>query len=393
MTEFYQGRAWIELDITALRHNVERLQALLNPDCALMPAVKANAYGHGAIPIAKELNALGIRAFCVASILEGVELRQNGILGEILILGYTHPQYAPLLAQYRLTQTILDHTYALALNACKQTIDVQIKIDTGMHRLGTSYQNLAELQQIFACRQLRVTGAYTHLYEDDLTLPTGRAAALAQGRAFYQTVDRLKALGYRIPKVHILASSGLLHCPGIGGDYGRVGIALYGQMPVKAQWKSAGVDLRPVLSLKARISLIRDIAKGDGAGYGHQFVARRDTKIAVATIGYGDGLPRRLSNGVGAALIRGQTAPIIGRICMDQTLLDVTDIPAVVPGDIAVFIGKSGSKEITACDVAEQAGTISNEILSCLSHRLERTPVQTTARQHAQLLAAGSSAL
>ena len=373
MADFYQGRAWIELDRAALRHNVERLQALLSSGGALMPAVKANAYGHGAVLISKELNALGIDAFCVATVFEGIELRQNGVRGEILILGYTHPQYMPLLRQYHLTQTVLDRSYALELDACNQNINVHVKIDTGMHRLGERCEHLKELQQIFDCGQLRITGAYTHLYGDDFTLPADRASAFKQSRAFYQTIERLRGMGYVIPKVHILASGGLLHCPDISGDYARPGIALYGQLSTKEEWAKVGNELRPVLSLKARIALVRNLYQGEGAGYGHQFRAEQDTKIAVVSIGYADGLPRSLSNGVGAALVHGHIAPIIGRICMDQTLLDVTNIPAVMSGDIAVFIGKSGNQEITACDVAEQAGTISNEVLSRLGERLERS--------------------
>lgn len=373
MTDFYQGRAWIELDRAALRHNVERLQKLLPVGGALMPAVKANAYGHGAVLVAKELNALGIDAFCVASIFEGIELRQNGVFGEILVLGYTHPRYVPLLHQYRLTQTVLDHPYALELSACAQNINAHIKIDTGMHRLGERFENLKGLQQIFDCTYLHITGAYTHLYADDLSLPVNRAAALEQSRAFYQTVDQLRGLGCLIPKVHLLASGGLLRCPDIGGDYARPGIALYGQMSTKEEWRKVEHELQPVLSLKARIVQVKDLFQGEGAGYGHQFKAERDTKIAVAAIGYADGLPRSLSNNVGAALVQGRMAPIVGRICMDQTLLDITDIPSATPGDIAVFIGKSGSMEITACDIAEQAGTISNEVLSRLGKRLERT--------------------
>lgn len=372
MTDFYQGRAWIELDRAALRNNVEQLRKMLPPGCALMPAVKANAYGHGAVLIAGELNALGINAFCVATVFEGVELRQDGVEGEILILGYTHPQNVPLLVQYHLTQTVLDCAYAAELDKCGLTVDIHIKIDTGMNRLGERCEHLEKLRRIFTYHHLHITGAYTHLYEDDLALPENRMAALAQSRAFYQAVERLKMQGFLIPKVHILASGGLIHCPDIGGDYTRPGISLYGLMSTKEEWSKVSHKLQPVLSLKARLALVKDLHQGEGAGYGHQFKAERDTKIAVAAIGYGDGIPRSLSNGVGAALVRGRVAPIVGRICMDQTLLDVTDIPSVVPGDTAVFIGASGEQEITACDVAAQAGTISNEILSCLGNRLLR---------------------
>lgn len=369
MTDFREGRAWIELDWDALRHNVRLLRALLPAGCRLMPAIKANAYGHGAVAIARELNALGVDAFCVASILEGVELREHGISGEILILGYTHPQNVPLLGRYGLAQTVLDYTYARELDRCGQDIQVHIKIDTGMHRLGERFEHRDELQQIFGCGHLHITGAFTHLYGDDLSRPADRAAALKQGKAFYQTVERLKKRGCLIPKVHLLASGGLLHCPELGGDYARVGIALYGPPGGRSKTEKS---LRPVLSLKARIALLKDLYQGEGAGYGHQFRAGRDTRIAVVSIGYADGLLRGLSNGVGAALVRGHVAPIAGCICMDQTLLDVTDIPEAAPGEIAVFIGKSGNKEITARDIAEQTGTIPNEILSRLGGRLER---------------------
>lgn len=372
MNDFYQGRAWIELDRAALRHNAALLQARTPPGCVLMPALKANAYGHGAVLIARELNALGINAFCVATASEGAELRQAGTAGEILVLGYTHPREFPLLGQYRLTQTVLDLPYALELDASPCPVHVHVKIDTGMHRLGERWENLAGLRRIFECSQLRVTGAYTHLYADDLASPDGRAAALEQSRAFFQTTERLREMGCSIPKVHLLASEGLLHCPEIGGDFARVGIALYGLLSTKEDWVRSGGGLRPVLTLKARIALVKQLRRGEGAGYGHQFRAVRDTRLAVAAVGYADGLPRALSNGVGAALVRGRRAPVAGRVCMDQVLLDVTDIPGVAAGDAAVFIGGDRQGGITACDVAEQCGTIANEVVSRLGARLER---------------------
>ena len=375
MTGVYQGRAWIELSRAALRRNVEQLRILLPPNCSLMPVVKANAYGHGAVLIARELNDLGVDAFCVATVFEGMELRQNGVKGEILILGYTHPQYVSHLVRYDLTQTVIDVSHALELNACGQVLNVHIKLDTGMRRLGERCGDLAKIQRIFDCEFLRVTGVYSHLYEDNLALPSDRAAAFQQRGDLYRTVDRLKRAGRVIPKVHILASGGLLHCPELGGDYARVGIALYGQLPAFGEWRRAGSELEPVLSLKARIALVRDAAPGEGVGYGHEFRAKRNSKIAVALIGYGDGIPYRLSNGVGAALVLGRRAPVAGRVCMDQTLLDVTGIPRVKAGDTAVFIGKSGAEEITAGDIAERIGTIPNELLSRLGGRLEREMV------------------
>lgn len=369
---FPTGRAWIELDRSALEHNTACLRSLLPAGCRLMPAVKANAYGHGAVLIARELNALGVDAFCVASAAEGIELREGGIQGSILVLGWTHPRDLPLLEQYRLTQTVVDFAYAQALEKYGEPLEVQVKIDTGMHRLGERWEHLETLEKIFSIPNLRVTGAYTHLCTSDMDTPAGRAFTLAQGRAFYETAARLRSRGCVLPKLHLLASGSLLRCPELGGDYARTGIALYGTLGTCEELKKYGKNLRPVLSLKARIALVRTLLPGEGAGYGLRFQAQRRTRLAAAAIGYGDGLPGALGCGVGAALVNGVPAPIAGRICMDQVLLDVTDVPQVRPGDTAVFIGRDGGREITAAQAAEQAGVLTNELLTRLGPRLER---------------------
>lgn len=365
-------RAWVELDREALAHNVAVLRRLLPPHCTLMPAVKANAYGHGAVPVARELNRLGLQAFCVATAQEGAELRAGGVQGEILVLGYTHPQQARLLHQNHLTQTVVDHSYGMALEAQNVPLEVHLKLDTGMHRLGEGSDRVDTLVPLFACRNLKVTGAFTHLCAAGTASPEDRAFTLSQGRAFCTALARLEAQGCPIPKRHLLSSYGLLHYPELGGDYARVGIALYGVLSSPADLTRCPVTLRPVLSLKAQVAQVRTLEAGEQAGYDLQFTAQRPTKLAVLTIGYGDGLPRSLSCGVGAALVGGRKAPIAGRVCMDQTLVDVTDCPPVAPGDTAVLIGTSHGLEITACDLAKETGTIANEILSRLGARLER---------------------
>ena len=365
-------RAWVELDREALAHNVAVLRRLLPPHCTLMPAVKANAYGHGAVPVARELNRLGLQAFCVATAQEGAELRAGGVQGEILVLGYTHPQQTRLLHQNHLTQTVVDHSYGMALEAQNVPLEVHLKLDTGMHRLGEGSDRVDTLVPLFACRNLKVTGAFTHLCAAGTASPEDRAFTLSQGRAFCTALARLEAQGCPIPKRHLLSSYGLLHYPELGGDYARVGIALYGVLSSPADLTRCPVTLRPVLSLKAQVAQVRTLEAGEQAGYDLQFTAQRPTKLAVLTIGYGDGLPRSLSCGVGAALVGGRKAPIAGRVCMDQTLVDVTDCPPVAPGDTAVLIGTSRGLEITACDLAKETGTIANEILSRLGARLER---------------------
>lgn len=376
MTEsFPTGRAWIELDRAALLHNADALRARLPPGCRLMPAVKANAYGHGAVWAARELNRAGINAFCVATLSEGIELREHSVAGEILVLGYTHPPQFPLLRRYGLTQAVPDRAFAEALNAGGGETLAQVAIDTGMHRLGLPWDDLAQLTAVLSLPNLRVTGAFTHLCADTTLSPGDAAFTKEQGTRFFHAVTRLKKRGYSLPAVHLLASYGLLNYPELGGDCARVGIALYGVLSGKHDHVKFPVDLRPVLSLKARVAQVRELQKGEGAGYDLQFTAKRQSRIAVLSIGYADGLPRSLSCGVGSVMLHGRKAPIVGRVCMDQTLADVTGIPGVCPGDEAVLIGSSGGREITACEAAEQAGTISNEILSRLGGRLERIVV------------------
>ncbi|MEA5049337.1 MAG: serine racemase VanT catalytic subunit [Eubacteriales bacterium] len=372
---FCMSRAWIELDRAALRNNVLTLQSRLSSGCTLMAVVKANAYGHGATLMARELRLLGVSSFCVATALEGVELRKCGICGEILILGYTHPAQFVLLRRYRLTQTVIDAAYAALLNGYGKKISVQIALDTGMRRLGERCERIDSILHIFSCHNLVIKGVFSHLCADDADSPEARVYTRAQAETLETTIARLRQSGCAIKNIHLLASYGLLNYPTLEGSAVRVGIALYGMLGTRPDTNHCALPLQPVLSLKARVALVKDLFKGEAAGYGLTYVAEKDSKIAVLSIGYADGLPRALSCGVGKVLINGCAVPIIGRICMDQTMVDITGIPKVSSGDIAVLIGKSGDEEITACDLAEQTGTISNEILSRLGKRLERIVV------------------
>lgn len=365
-------RAWIELDSEALGHNVRYLQSLLPEGCRLMPAVKANAYGHGAIPITGELNRLGIRSFCVACASEGIELRKAGIKGEILILGYTPPEQLPLLHHYRLSQTILDYAYAETLKQSGVRLHVHIAVDTGMHRVGIRCEDTEQIAAVYAFQNLTVDGIYTHLSACDSGSPESRTFTEYQIAAFYQVTELLQANGCPCRGVHLLSSYGILNYPEAAEDYVRPGIALYGLL--SSDEDSRLSPLRPVLSLKARVVSVRTLYQGESAGYGLAYTAKRDMKLAVLSIGYADGLPRTLSGGNGRVLIHGYSAPILGRICMDQTLVDVSGIPdgEIAQGDTAVLIGRSGTQEITAGELADQCGTITNEILSRLGARLDR---------------------
>ncbi len=369
---FQKGRAWIELDRAALHHNVDALRALLPNGCELMPAIKTNAYGHGAVLISRELNCMGVNAFCVATVQEGAELRKNSVNGTILVLGYTHPRDFSLLRRYNLTQTVLDLSYAKVLDRYGKKISVHVKIDTGMSRLGERSEKIEEIIRIFQCKNLKIEGVFTHLCVADETSHESIKFTHTQAKAFYDVIAELHQHGFTCPKKHIVSSDGLLYYPELAENYARVGIALYGILSTRADTERCGISLEPVLSIKARIALVKDLFAGEAAGYGLQFVASQDNRIAVVAMGYGDGIPRSLSCGVGSVLIQGIKAPIAGRICMDQMLVDISNIPNVKSGDVAVIIGQSGNERITACDLAEQDGTISNEILSRLGERLER---------------------
>lgn len=375
MTAFHKGRAWIELSREALRHNVEMLKAKLPDGCRLMPAVKADAYGHGAVLIAKELNRMGVDDFCVACVAEGAELRRHGVKGEILVLGYTHPEQFPLLREYQLTQTVIDYSYALTLDSFGKKLHVHIGIDTGMRRLGERSENIDRICGIFERKNLIVDGIFTHLSASDTLTQQDREFTESQVNSFYQVIRELEEHGYSCPKVHLQSSYGVLHYPELAADYARVGIALYGILSTGEDTEKWGEFLRPVLSLKARVAAVRELYAGEAAGYGRQFVAENERKIAALAIGYADGLPRSLSGGVGAVLIDGYKCPVVGRVCMDQTIVDVTGVPHVREGDTAVLIGCCGNQEISACNLAEQAGTITNEILSRLGARLDRVIV------------------
>lgn len=361
-----QGRAWVEVDSGALRQNAESLHSILPGGCELMAVLKCEAYGHGAVKAARLLNGCGVRAFAVACAAEGVQLRRAGVRGVILVLGWTAPESFECLARYRLTQTVTEPDYARALSAFGRNIDVHIKIDTGMHRLGADPGDIAGIEEIFSLPHLRVTGMFTHLCVSDSLSAESRSFTEGQVGRFFALADALRRDGYDPGKLHTQSSYGLLNYPDARCAYARVGIALYG---VKS---SAGDDvgvwpgLVPALSLKARVEQVRSLPAGAGLGYGLAYTTARASRIAVLPIGYGDGYPRGCEGA--EVLVNGCRASVIGRVCMDQLFVDVTDCGEVRPGDTVVLIGPGLPCE----ELAGHCGTISNEILSRLGKRLPR---------------------
>lgn len=364
-----KGRAWREIDLAALRHNAKELQCCLGEKCKLMAVVKAEAYGHGGALCARELQRAGVRYFAVAALSEAVALRKAGIIGTILVLGYTPPSEVRTLRFWHITQTVVDEAHAEALAAARVPIHVHIALDTGMHRLGIPCEHLRGIKRILRNPYLRVDGIFSHLCVSDSLEERDVAFTQKQTERFYQTVETLKAAGCDPGKIHLQASYGALNLPQQPCDLGRMGIALYGVCSDDGPVKNA-VDLRPVLSLRARIASVRTLEAGVSAGYGLAFTAERTTRLAVAAIGYADGLPRDFARRGGRVLLRGVYVPIVGRLCMDQMLLDVTEVPEACQGDIVTVIGRDGEACIRAETVAAQCGTITNELLSRLGGRL-----------------------
>ena len=365
------------IDLGALRHNLGQVRRLAGAR-EVIAIVKADAYGHGAVPVARALAAEGVTRFGVALVEEGRALREAGIRGEVLVLGGLVEDQAAEIVELGLTATIFHAGHAEALNEAARragrAVPVHVKIDTGMGRLGFSPDAAPDAVAALArCAFLRLEGLMTHFADADLADPAYAREQVARFDAVAETVRRA---GVRIPIRHAANSAAVMAASSwrsaMGGplyDAVRPGLMLYGARPGPAV--GAGVDLRPVLSLTTRILLLKRVPPGTPISYGRTFVTRRESVIAVLPIGYADGYPRALSN-AGRVLVRGRAAPVVGRVCMDLTMVDATDVPDAAEGDEAVVIGAQGAAAITVEEVAAGAGTIAYEILCGIGPRVPR---------------------
>ena len=367
-TCYQKSRAWVELDMKAFDNNINVLKSKINNDCNIMGVIKANAYGHGDVIIAKALNKNGIRFFCVATIFEAIKLRKDKIKGEILVFGYTSTELFYLLKKYDLTQSIMDYEYAIKLNDYNKNIKVHLALDTGMHRVGINCDNFDDIKAIFKLKKLKVTGIYTHLCASDSQALSNRKFSIDQCDKIIGISDRLKELNFKF-KLHIISTCGLINYPDYAMDYVRIGIALFG-VTSKQDDMTPDYDLHPVLSLKARVISIKNLKFNEGAGYSWDFIAQKPSVIATVSIGYADGISRSLSKN-GYVLINGKKAKIVGKMCMDLMLVDVSGIDVNI-FDIVTLIGKDEDLQISVFDIANQTNTITIETVSALSDRLER---------------------
>lgn len=372
--DWEQQRAWVEIDLSALVHNVRQIKSLLAPDTQIMAVVKADAYGHGSIDIARTLVAEGVEWLAVATVSEGIELRQAGIVAPILVLGGVNSEIqVQAIVQSGLQPTICTINQAILISKAAarlqidQPVPVQIKLDTGMSRLGADWQQAANFyEQVSELAYLQINGLYSHLATADEIDPAVMEMQVAR---FEQATAAISAAGYSLPLLHLANSAGTLVSDRLHYQLVRPGLILYGLCP--ATHLQSHIDLQPVLSVKARVNQIKDITKGTGVSYGYRFIADRDMRLAVVDIGYADGIPRRLSNRMQVG-VRGQLVPQIGSITMDRIMIDVTQIPDLAVGEIITILGRDGDVQITADDWANELGTISWEILCGFKGRLPR---------------------
>lgn len=362
--EEWQGRPiWAEIDLDAVADNVRALIARAN-GARLMAIVKANAYGHGAVPVAKAALEAGASSLGVICVDEGVQLRDAGIEAPIVVLGHTPLRQAAEAVDARLTPTVGSLQFGLALSrfavAAGVTLPVHIKVDTGMARYGVLPQDCPALaESLRALPGLAVEGIFTHFASADDPDP---AFTHEQYQRFLGTTEQLPW----IPVRHAAASAATILLPEMALDMVRTGIAMYGYAP-----PDAATELRPVLSLKSRIARVHRLEAGGTVSYGRTWRAERPTTVGLVMAGYGDGVPRLLSN-QGEVLIRGRRAPIIGRVCMDQLMIDLTDVPGAAVDDVVTLIGRQGDDAIGADDIGEMTGTISYEVLTGVAARVPR---------------------
>jgi len=369
-------RAYAEIHLDRARRNVEKIRSLLKGDTEIMAVVKANAYGHDDKTMARLFESVGIRYFAVSNIHEAVRLREAGIKGEILILGYTSPEYAAELSRENIINAIVSEEHARNLSLAAQSpVRCHIKIDTGMGRIGIrkdTPEKCAEvIEEIISLKNLKVEGIFTHLSVAD-SLDKGDVEYTLHQRDFILNVwEILKGKGINLTHLHFLNSAGGTYYSDERSTLARFGIMLYGLCPNYCL--PLPVKLEPVMDLKAEIAYVETLKKGSFVSYGRTFEADRDIKAATITIGYADGYSRLLSSKA-EVLVHGRRAKVIGRVCMDQMMVDVTGIDAKA-GDIATIIGKEGNEEITADYLASLYGTIGYEVVCGISKRIPRVVV------------------
>ncbi|MBC8570512.1 alanine racemase [Zongyangia hominis] len=372
-------RSWAEIDLDCISHNVKSIRSLIGPKCKLLGVVKADAYGHGDKKVALQMQEDGVDWFGISNIEEGVGLRQAGIVKPILIFGATPVEYVKTLAKYRITQALFSPEYALELSRAAVEagvqVDVHVKVDTGMTRIGfvctDGIQAAADrIAEACALSHLHPTGIFTHFAVSDELSAESQAYTRGQFDKFMAVIAALEERGVTFPLRHCCNSAGVINYPEMHLDMVRPGIICYGLAPSDEMRRA--VDLRQAMTLKSVISMVKDIPAGTTVSYGRKFESGRLSKIATVPIGYADGY-NRLLGGRAHALVQGRQVPVVGRVCMDQIMLDITDAPGIQAGDEAILLGTDGhGHEISINEVGALCGTIGYEVVCLIGKRVPR---------------------
>lgn len=375
MTEYQ--RVWAEINLDNIAHNIKEIRKKINENSKIMSIVKADAYGHGAIETSKVLLYNGSDSLGVAISDEGVKLRQNNIHVPILVLGYTPDLKLEDVVINNLTQTIFSFEMAQVLSQVAVRLNIianiHIKIDTGMSRLGfrPDQSTLHIITQISKLQNIKITGIYTHFATSDMD---DMAFTYEQYEKFNDFIKLLEKNNIKIPYIHVSNSGGIIDSREFDFDIVRPGIILYGLYPSKRQINDA-IKLLPAMSLKTRISFIKEVEENTSISYSRTFFTNKKTIVATIPVGYADGYARDMSN-KGRVLIGGEYANILGNVCMDQFMVDITNIKNVRQNDEVVLIGKQGDKEITIEEIADIQKTINYEIVCNIGKRVPRVYIK-----------------
>lgn len=364
--------AWVEIDIKALRNNIKSLKNCLDDDVDFMGVIKADAYGHGAIKVAEVLMEEDINRFAVVMVEEGIQLRENNINNPILILGYIPEEDYPKLLEYNLIPAIYKYSQAEKLNRIardmKENINIHIKVDTGMGRLGfmSNSKSIEEIKKINLLSNINIEGIYTHLSTAD---QKNNPYAFEQFSKFKFILSELEKMSINIPIRHVANSAATINFKEMHLNMVRPGTSIYGLYPSLEMMVNPTIELEPVMSIKAKLVHIKELEKGSSVGYSRTFIAKRLSEIGIIPLGYVDGVFRKLAN-TGHVLINGKRCPIIGNICMDQFMVDITDLDKAEMGDEVVILGKQGKEKITAEEIGEIVDTISIEVITRIGKRV-----------------------
>lgn len=371
-----KNRAWIEIDLDNLKHNVDVIKKAIPEKTKIMAVVKANATGHDSILISRKLEQYGIQDFAVASIDEGIALRKSGITGNILILGYTVMEDLEDVIKYDLIQTIVDWDYSEKIKKCNlsKKLKCHVKINTGMNRLGERFDALEKLCEIYNNDKLEILGTYSHFCVADSSQKEKIDFSNLQIDRFEQCIEFLRESDYHVGKVHLQGSYGVTNFSSMNYDFVRIGIFLYGVDNSFMAYQKNRLDLRPILSLKARIACVKNIEVGETVGYGMNFVAKSSRKVATVSIGYADGIPRNVVEHNMKVKVRDHYVKVIGSICMDQLTIDITGFDDIEPNDEVTIIDID-DESLSAVNIALKSETSVTEFLSRLGSRLPRIGV------------------